>query len=65
MSSHDLTLIGYAAVVVSGLIIELVARRRGSKVWTLDSVVRWALHTRSGHVGLFTFWAWLGLHFFG
>lgn len=65
MSSHDLTLAGYAVILICGLAVEMLARHPGSVVPTLSDLVRWVLRTRSGRIGIFAAWAWLGLHFLG
>lgn len=66
MSSHAVTLIGYGVIVVGGAAVEIAARRRreASRL-TFDQILTWALHTRSGRLGVFAAWAWLGLHFLG
>jgi hypothetical protein len=65
MSTHTITIIGYCVIVLAGLTLELVARRGVKAIPTLDDVVRWTLRTRSGRIGLFAAWAWMGLHFLG
>ncbi len=65
MSSHDITVAGYATVLVIGLVLEFVASRPGSRIPSLGTVLRRVMRTRSGRVGVIAGWAWLGLHFFG
>jgi Family of unknown function (DUF6186) len=65
MSTHLLTILGYGAVLVAGAGIEVASRRPESSLWPLGKVVRWALRTPSGRIGIFAFWAWAGLHFLG
>jgi hypothetical protein len=65
MSTHALTLAGYVVIALLGIGIEILARRPDSAVPRLDTVVRWVLRTRSGRIGVFAAWAWMGLHFLG
>jgi len=65
MSTHAITIVGYFVIVLTGMILEIVARRGTNTIPTLDTVVRWVLRTRSGRIGLFAAWAWMGLHFLG
>ena len=64
MSRHDITIIGFAVIALSGVALEVFARRTG-KPPTIDAVIRWTLRTHSGRIALFAAWAWLGLHFLG
>ncbi len=64
MNSHDLTVAGFLLILLTGLVLEWLARREGSRIPTLDTVLRRAMATRSGRVGVISAWAWLGLHFF-
>jgi len=60
-----ITIVGYCVIVVTGLTVEARARRGSPVIPRLDTVVRWVLRTRSGRIGLFAAWAWMGLHFLG
>lgn len=65
MSSHAVILAGYWALAIGGVGLEAVSRRAGSALPPWSTVIRWALGTRSGRIGLFAAWAWVGLHFLG
>lgn len=64
MSSHAVTLWGYLALVMAGAVVELAARRRGSRVPTLGVVLGRIMSTRTGRLAVMAGWAWIGLHFF-
>jgi Family of unknown function (DUF6186) len=64
MSSHDITVDGYLAVVAAGVILEVVATRTRAQVPSLGDVLTRIMRTRPGRVGVLVAWAWLGLHFF-
>ncbi len=65
MSSRAITILGYGVIAFGGVALGAAARRGKAAIPTFGSVVRWALHTRSGRIGLFAAWAWTGLHFLG
>ncbi len=64
MTTHDLTVFGYLAVVAAGLVIELVATGTRARIPPLGDVFTRIMRTRTGRVGVLVAWAWLGLHFF-
>ena len=64
MTSHEITLFGYLAFVVAGVILHILGLRPGSRIPTLGTAARRLMRTRSGRVGVIAGWAWLGLHFF-
>jgi hypothetical protein len=64
VNSHDITVSGYVAVVVAGVILEVVATRTTAPVPSLGDVLTRIMRTRTGRVGVLVAWAWLGLHFF-
>jgi hypothetical protein len=64
MSSHDITVLGFA-IILAGLIgTEVTARTGHARVPTFAQVVTRVMRTRTGRVGVLVGWAWLGLHFF-
>jgi hypothetical protein len=64
MSAHAVTICGYLILVVTGVSLELAARRPGSPVPSLWLLVGRIMSTRAGRVAVMTGWAWLGLHLF-
>jgi len=64
MSSHAITVGGYLAVVLAGVILEVAATRPRAQVPSLGDVLTRIMRTRTGRVGVLIAWAWLGLHFF-
>ena len=47
----------------AALVVEVVARRPGSRVPTLSDMVRYVMRERWGRVGMLLVWWWLGFHF--
>jgi hypothetical protein len=64
MNSHDVTLLGYAAIAISGAILQVRSLRAGSRMPSLGRLLGWVMRTRSGRVGVITGWVWVGLHYF-
>jgi uncharacterized protein DUF6186 len=64
MSSHDVTVAGYVAIVAAGVVVQLLATRTRARIPPLQDVLSRAMRTRTGRVGMLAAWAWIGLHFF-
>jgi hypothetical protein len=64
VNSHDVTVLGYLAVLVAGIVLQLLATRTRAPIPPLGKVFAWAMSTRTRRVGLLVAWAWVGLHFF-
>jgi hypothetical protein len=64
VNSHDVTVLGYLAVLLAGIILQLLATRTRAPIPRLGKVLAWAMNTRTRRVGMLVAWAWVGLHFF-
>ncbi len=64
MSTPSISDAGYAAVVLAGVSLQILALRPGSNIPTLGRVLSRTMRTRSGRIGVVAGWAWIGLHFF-
>ena len=64
MSSHEITIAGYLAVLASLVTLQVLATRTRVPVPSLSDLLTWAMRTRTGRVGVLVAWAWIGLHFF-
>jgi hypothetical protein len=64
VSSRDATIIGYLAVLAAGITLQVAAVRRPGRLPSLGRVLTHVMRTRTGRVGVFVAWSWLGLHFF-
>ena len=63
MNSHDVTVLGYLAVRLAGVVLQLLATRTRAPIPPLGKVFPWAMSTRTRRVGMLVAWAWVGLHF--
>ncbi|GAC1366894.1 MAG: hypothetical protein NVSMB32_11680 [Actinomycetota bacterium] len=64
MGSREVTTAGYLVLLAAGVILQLLALRRGSGVPTLGAVASRCLRCRAGRLMVVAGWAWLGLHVF-
>ena len=64
MSTHVVTVIGYACVIGLLGVLEALAHRRGSRIPKLGEWFGYMMSTRAGRVLVLLGWGWLGWHFF-
>lgn len=64
MSSRDLTIAGYLVVLTAGVGLQAAATAMPDRLPSLGRVFSHVMRTKTGRVGVFVAWAWLGLHFF-
>lgn len=64
MNSHDVTVAGFVAVLLGGVLLQLLATRTRAPIPPLGEVISRVMRTRTGRVGVLVAWAWIGLHFF-
>jgi len=56
------SLLGFAALLVAGLALEVAARRRLGPA-TAGQALAAAMRTTAGRVAVLAVWVWLGVHF--
>ena len=64
MSSHDITIAGYLAVLLAAVALQVLAARTPGPIPPLGDLLTRIMRSRTGRVGVLVAWAWLGLHFF-
>jgi hypothetical protein len=64
VSTHLITVIGYAAVACALVVLEILARRRGSRIPKMGEWFGYLMRTRTGRLLVLLGWGWLGWHFF-
>jgi Family of unknown function (DUF6186) len=64
MTSRWYTVLGYLLVLGAGITLQLAAIRRPDRIPSLGGVFTHVMRSRTGRVGIFVAWAWVGLHFF-
>lgn len=64
MNSRLVTIAGYLSLLGCGVILQIRAVKKPERLPTLGGVFTHVMRTRTGRVGVFVAWAWIGLHFF-
>lgn len=64
MSTHVITVIGYAVIILLLVILEILAHRRGSRIPKIGEWFGYLMRTRTGRLLVLLGWGWLGWHFF-
>lgn len=62
MSASAAGLLGWSALLVTGLVLEMAGRLRHDTA-TAGEVVAAAMRTAPGRLLVLTVWLWLGVHF--
>ncbi len=62
MSGTTVALLGFAALLLSGLALEVAGRRRQGPA-TAAQVLAATMRTAPGRVSVLAAWVWLGVHF--
>lgn len=63
MTSWGVTVGAFVAVVVAGVLVQVVARVRPEVASTCGAVLTWAMRRRSTQLFVVFVWWWLGWHF--
>ena len=64
MSTRIITILGFAAVIGALVTLEIVARRRTTRVPTLGQWLGYVMRARTGRALILLGWLWLGWHYF-
>jgi hypothetical protein len=64
MTTHAITIAGFFFIVGSLFVLELIARRRGSRVPTAGQMFGFLMQTRITRLLILLLWGWAGWHFF-
>ena len=62
MTGRTASLLGFTALLVTGLALELTARRRPGPATAAQALAA-ALRTTPGRAAVLAAWLWLGVHF--
>ena len=64
MVTRILTVLGFAAVIAALAVLELLGRRKGSRIPTLGEWLGYVVRSRAGRLLILLGWLWLGWHYF-
>jgi Family of unknown function (DUF6186) len=59
-----ITIIGFACVIAALIVLEIIGRRRTSRVPTLGEWLGYLMRARAGRALILLGWLWLGWHYF-
>ena len=64
MSTRDITIVGFVAVVGALVVLEVLARRKDSPIPKLGEWLGFVMRPRAGRALILLGWLWLGWHYF-
>ncbi len=64
MVTRVITMIGFAALILSLFVLEFLARRKASRIPTLGRWLGYVMRPKAGRLLILLGWLWLGWHYF-
>jgi hypothetical protein len=64
MVTRVITIIGFAALILALFALELLARRKDSRIPTLGEWLGYVMRPKAGRLLILLGWLWLGWHYF-
>lgn len=64
MVTRVVTIIGFAGVIAALVALEIIGRRRTTRVPTLGEWLGYLMRARAGRALILLGWLWLGWHYF-
>jgi Family of unknown function (DUF6186) len=64
MVTRVITIIGFSAVIAGIVILEIIARRPGTRIPTLGEWLGYLMRPKIGRALVLLGWLWLGWHYF-
>jgi uncharacterized protein DUF6186 len=64
MTSKVVTIVGFAIVVAILVLLEVLGRRRSSRIPTTGEWLGYVMRPRAGRALILLGWLWLGWHYF-
>ena len=61
--TRAVTIGGFVAIILAGVVLEIVARRPTARVSPVGDVLTHVMRQRTGRVLVFVLWFWFGWHF--
>ena len=63
MTSGQITAWGFVVIGLALVVVELLARRPGSRIPTFSALMGFIMRERWGRLGILFVWWWVGWHF--
>jgi Family of unknown function (DUF6186) len=64
MSTRAITIVGFAVIIAAMVILEILSRRRSSRIPALGEWLGYVMRPRAGRALILLGWLWLGWHYF-
>jgi hypothetical protein len=64
LATRMITIIGFAAVLLSLIVLEVLGRRRTNRIPTASEWLGYIMRPRTGRALVLLGWLWLGWHYF-
>jgi hypothetical protein len=64
MVTRVITIIGFSGVIAGIVILEIIARRPGTRIPTLGEWLGYLMRPKTGRALILLGWLWLGWHYF-
>ncbi len=64
MVTRAITIIGFAALILALFMLEVLARRKDSRIPTLGEWLGYVMRPKIGRLLILLGWLWLGWHYF-
>lgn len=64
MTTRAITVAGFAVIIAAMVILEILGRRRSSRIPTLGEWLGYVMRPRAGRALILLGWLWLGWHYF-
>jgi Family of unknown function (DUF6186) len=64
MVTRVITIIGFSGVIAGIVILEIIARRPGTRIPTLGEWLGYLMRPKIGRALILLGWLWLGWHYF-
>ena len=64
MATRVITIIGFACVIIALFALEIIGRRRTTRIPTLGEWLGYLMRARAGRAAILLGWLWLGWHYF-
>ncbi len=63
MTSRDITIIGFTLILMTGALLEVLARAGRVARPTLDQTITRVMRSPRGRIAMLSLWFWFGWHF--
>ena len=64
MTTRAITILGFAAVIMALVALEVLGRRKIGRIPTLGEWLGYVMRPRAGRTLILAGWLWLGWHYF-